>query len=333
MRTPAAMSPELLGIIDWAMARIVGAAAWPSPRPAAGQSRALWLQEVALARAQHDAAALHAGRLYRELVDVEEMLGARVGYRSLPVDGGVVGVRVYRPSGDGPHPCVLLFHGGAYWMGGGAAGFELNDELCRRYCVEAGAVVLNVDYRLAPEFPFPAPLEDAYASLVWAAGDDGRDLGIDPARIVVHGISSGGNLAAGVAALSVERAGPAVRGQILQMPSVDLSADAERMALPPDLLRDVLTIIELYAGDGDPSSPLVSPARRTDLTGLPPAYFVTASFDPLCADAARYAARLHAAGVPTTVAEYPMTHGVGTPADLRRMHDDLVTAFRGLTDG
>lgn len=327
-------SRELQEVLELATRRLTRPAAWPEPRPAPGQDRRLWASEVAVARSQHDAAALQAGRLVRELVPVPEEPVGDMEYRAIPVDGGRIGALVYRPDpaafGPGPYPAVMLLHGGAYWMGGGAAGYELNDQACRDYCTQAGAVVVNVDHRLPPEHPYPVPLEDTYTALGWLA-DRADELRVDRDRIVVHGISSGGNLAAAAVQLTADRGGPAVRGQILQMPSVNLSLDSSRFAgVCPELTEQARRIIELYAGDGDVTTDPVSPGLRADLAGLPAAVVTVGSFDPLSADGLAYVQRLRAAGVPVTVLEYPMTHTAGTPDDIRRSRSDLLPAFRDL---
>jgi acetyl esterase len=298
---------------------------FPPPRPHPGQRREEWLAEVALARSRHDACALRASR---EAPPQPAPPVVATGWARVPVAGGAVAALVYTPQGTGPFGAVVVVHGGAYWMGGGAPGFAMNDTLCRVMCAHANVVVVDVDHRLAPEHPYPAPLEDVYATLAWVHGEAAR-LRVDPARIAVHGISSGGNLAAAAVQLSLDRGGPPVRAQSLQSPSLDLSTGSRRFTGGPDD-DGGRQIVALYRGDGagDPQTAPFSPGLRADLRGLPRALVVLAAFDDLAADALDYAGRLAAAGVPTTVLEYPMTHTVAEPAVYRSNEDDVVAWLR-----
>ena len=321
---PALMPAALAELVGSGQSRLLpGPLPAPSPRP--GQSEAQWRREVALSRARHDACALRAAG---EAPAQPAPPTVATRWASVPVTGGEVNALVYTPEGVGPFGAVVLIHGGAFWMGGGAPGFAMNDTLCRVMCARAGVVVVNVDHRLAPEHPYPTPLEDVYDTLVWLQESATR-LGVDPDRVAVHGISSGGNLAAAVVQLSLDRGGPPVRAQVLQSPSLDLSSGSRRFVGDPED-EGARQIIALYrgAGPGDPESAPSSPGLRADLAGLPPALVVLARFDNLAADARAYAQRLQAAGVPTTVLEYPMTHTVAEPQVYRRNQDEVVAWVR-----
>lgn len=328
--TETAQMPAALAELVQAGAHRLTPGPLPPPCPRPGQDDADWRREVALARARHDACALRASR---QAPAQPTPPTVPVTWARVPVTGGDVDALVYTPDGDGPFGAVVLVHGGAFWMGGGAAGFTMNDTLCRVLCARAGVVVVNVDHRLAPEHPYPTPLEDVYETLVWLEAT-AAELRVDPDRVAVHGISSGGNLAAGVAQLGLDRGGPRVRAQVLQSPSLDLSQGSRRFVGEPED-EGARRIIELYRGSGagDPSAAPFSPGLRADLTGLPPALVVLARFDSLAADARHYAERLAAAGVSTTVREYPMTHTVAEPQVYRRNEDDVVAWVREAVGG
>jgi acetyl esterase len=221
-----------------------------------------------------------------------------------------VRVRRYRPADhEGPLPALVYIHGGGFVVGS----LDLYDADCRRIAAEVGAVVVSVDYRLAPEHPFPAPLDDCYAALVWVAGH-ADELGVDPDRIAVGGESAGGGLAAGVALLARDRGGPRLCLQFLGIPELDDRLETESMrSLGVD--RPITTIAngeiswDSYLGAGvrgtDRVSPYAAPARATDLTGLPPALVTAYELDALRDEDIAYAQRLISAGVPTELHVYP----------------------------
>jgi acetyl esterase len=221
-----------------------------------------------------------------------------------------VRVRRYRPADhEPPLPAVVYFHGGGFVVGS----LELYDADCRRIAAEVGAVVVSVDYRLAPEHPFPAPLEDCYAALVWVAGH-AAELGVDPDRIAVGGESAGGGLAAGVALLARDRGGPRLCLQFLGIPELDDRLETESMrSLGVDCPITTIPNGEIswdsYLGDGvrgtDRVSPYAAPARAADLTGLPPALVTAYEFDALRDEGIAHAQRLLSAGVPTELHVYP----------------------------
>jgi len=198
-------------------------------------------------------------------------------------------------------------------------------------------VVINVGYRLAPEFPFPTGVMDAYAALEWTVTQADR-LGFDPERVGVGGESAGGNLAAAVSLLARDRGGPPLRLQLLEIPGLDLTLGSPSVAkygagyvLPIDELR---WCVANYLGDHDPADPLASPLLAPDLTGLPPAVILTAECDPLADDGRRYADRLTDAGVAVSFVEHAgHVHGSHALTALlpsaRAWRDEVIEAVRG----
>ena len=211
---------------------------------------------------------------------------------------GPLTVRVYRGLvGGAARPLVVNFHGG----GGTLGNLDQSDWLCAWVASRVGAIVVSVDYRLAPEHPFPAGRDDGYAALTWAAGH-AAEVGAG-GRVAVMGDSAGGNLAAVVALLARE-SGPAIDAQVLLYPVVDLrfsGGSHDVFHAGPLLTRADMDVFRAnYLGPhGDPHDPFCSPLLAPDLTGLPPALVITARIDPLHDDGAAYAERLADAGVPT----------------------------------
>ncbi|HEY9374334.1 alpha/beta hydrolase [Streptomyces sp.] len=252
--------------------------------------------------------------------------------RTIPGPPGAppIPVRIYRPEGDVVRrPTVVFLHGGGWVL----CGIDTHDRTCRALCRESGAVVVSVDYRLAPEARFPAPVEDAYAAVRWAAEHVG-ELGGEPSALVVAGDSAGGNLAAAAALLARDRGGPALAGQVLIYPATELAEE-------PDSYRTnaagyYLTTAHIrwfrdqYLGpDGDPTHPLASPLRA-DLAGLPPAHVITAGCDPLCDEGRAFAAALRAAGAAVTEDHRPaMFHGF---LAMSAYLDEARQALRGAAD-
>ena len=219
--------------------------------------------------------------------------------RTAATDAGPLPVRVYVPrDAPGPRPLVVNFHGG----GGTLGHLDHSDWLCAWVSSRVGAVVVSVDYRLAPEHPFPAGLDDGAAGLRWAVAH-AAELGVTSARTAVMGDSAGGNLAAVVCLLARE-SGPAIDAQVLLYPVTDLrfsAASADRFHAGPLLTRADMDVFRAnYLGPhGDPADPRCSPLLAPDLSGLPPALVVTAGIDPLHDDGVAYARRLLDAGVAT----------------------------------
>jgi acetyl esterase len=220
-----------------------------------------------------------------------------------PGPGGTLRVRHYRPHGSTASetlPALVFFHGGGFVIGD----LDTHDGACRALANAARVAVLAVDYRLAPEHPFPAAVDDAIAATRWIAAS-AQTLRIDPARIAVGGDSAGGNLAAVVAIALRDAGGPQLALQVLVYPATDLAAAhpshftyAEGHLLTRD---SVLWFHGHYLGDHARASDWrASPLRAPDLSGLPPTYIVTAGFDPLVDEGEAYAERLIAAGVRVT---------------------------------
>lgn len=221
--------------------------------------------------------------------------------RTVPGPDGPIPVRLYS-LGAGPSlPVLVYFHGGG-WVTGDLA---LVDSLCRALVNRAACAVLSVDYRLAPEHPWPAGLEDCFAAVRWVAEHAG-ELGLNSARLAVGGDSAGGNLAAAVCLKARDRGGPPIAFQALLCPILDCSFDTASYRENGE--GYFLTAATMHwfwdqylAGRADGSDPAASPLRASDLTGLPPALIITAEFDPLRDEGEAYGARLEAAGVPVTV--------------------------------
>ena len=221
-----------------------------------------------------------------------------------------VRVRRYRPADhDAPLPALVYVHGGGFVVGS----LDLYDADCRRIAAEVGAVVFSVDYRLAPEHPFPAALEDCFAALTWVA-DNAPDLCVDPERIGIGGESAGGGISAGVALLARDRGGPALCVQFLGIPELDDRLATRSMrtlgaeSIPVTTLQNIEISWDSYLGQGlrgtDRVSPYAAPARATDLAGLPPALVTAYEFDALRDEDVAYAQELMSAGVPTELHVY-----------------------------
>jgi len=235
----------------------------------------------------------------------------RVEDVTIPGPGGPLRVRLTAPGGGGGAvPGLVFFHGGG-WVAGSIA---THDHLCRAITRDAGVGVVSVGYRLAPEDPFPAAVEDAEAATAWVAGN-ARGLGIDPARLAVGGDSAGGNLAAVVARRARDRGGPALAFQLLLYPITDAGMNTPSYAENAEgyfLTRAAMAWYwDRYVPDAARRlGPDASPLRAGDLAGLPPALVVTAGYDPLRDEAEAYARRLAEAGVAARLAPYPgMIHG------------------------
>jgi acetyl esterase/lipase len=271
-------------------------------------------------------------------VEVDET-GVDVEDRTIPGPPGApeVPVRVYSPSAPtGPVPGLLDIHGGGFVVGSIAMEHAVATRLVRTL----GIAVVAVEYRLAPEHPFPAGLDDCYAALEWMVAES-AGLGIDTDRIGVYGQSAGGGLAAALALLTRDRGGPSLCFQYLGIPELDDRLDTPSMQQFVDTPMwnrpNAVLSWRYYLGpdaDGE-VSPYAAPARATDLSGLPPAYVSTMEFDPLRDEGILYALRLVQAGVPVELHQYPGTfHGsamVPTAAVSRRQAAETLDVIgRGL---
>jgi acetyl esterase len=217
----------------------------------------------------------------------------------VPVAGGRIAIRLYRPSGNGSHPLHVFFHGGGWCRGTLAQ----RDSRCRDTAAGAECVVASVDYRLAPESPFPTATEDCFAALIWLA-DHAGELGIDGGRISVGGESAGANLAAVLCLMTRDRGGPRLLIQILDVPPTDLTMQQPSTYELAHGYMLTRRDMERYTGWylSDPAlatEPYASPLHAVDLTRLPPAVVTTCEYDPLRDDGEAYARRLQESGVPT----------------------------------
>ncbi len=235
---------------------------------------------------------------------------AEIAEREVPGPGGGIPVRVYRPDGDAPLPMVVYFHGGGWTIGS----VDAFDSVTRQVANAAGAIVVSVDYRLAPEHPYPAAVDDCWAATTWAV-EHATELGGDGTRFAVMGDSAGGNLAAVIAQRSAREGGPQPALQVLVYPAVDAAMDtvshrdnAKGYFLDRELMDWFYGCYTRAGGQVD--DPAISPSRAPDLRGVAPAFVITAEYDPLRDEGEAYAAALRAAGVGATVHRFDgMIHG------------------------
>lgn len=223
---------------------------------------------------------------------------ASVETLSIPGPAGTIDARVVRPRNAGAAPPVLIYYHGGGWVLGHV---ESHLREAHYYADKAGCVVVVPGYRLAPEARFPAAVDDCYAVLEWVSANN-ETLGIDASRIAVGGDSAGGNLAAVVAQLARERGGPRLTFQLLVYPVTDAYQDTESYRTKGDgyfLSKSMMAwFIDAYLNDpSERDDPRVSPVRAADLSGLPPAFVVTAEYDPLRDEGEAYAKSLRDAGV------------------------------------
>lgn len=234
--------------------------------------------------------------------------GLMITHRNIPGPAGApeVPVRIYNLKGQPHAPVLLYFHGGAFVLGD----LETEHMSLLQIASQTPCVIISVDYRLAPEHPFPAGVEDCYAALLWAAGAAG-ELDIDTARMAVGGGSAGGALAAAIAQMARDRKGPGLVFQLLNYPVLDNEMTTASMKeftyLPPFFDRSgVDWMWKHYLGNNPGNiSPYAAPMRAKDLSGLPPAYIVTAEYDPLRDEGILYALRLLQAGVSVELHNIP----------------------------
>jgi acetyl esterase len=233
---------------------------------------------------------------------------SRIEDRTIPGEAGPIPVRHYVPAGQAPAepaPLLVYYHGGGWCIGD----LETHDGICRFLAAASGASVLAVDYRLAPEHPFPAAVEDAWTAFAWAAAN-AASLGADPARIAVGGDSAGGNLSAVVSLLAREGGGARPAHQLLLYPVTDAEGQFEsrrtysRGFLLTEADREAYEASYLPGGV-DAADPRVSLLQVADLSNLPPAYLVTAGFDPLRDEGEAYALRMREAGTAVALRRHP----------------------------
>jgi acetyl esterase len=260
--------------------------------------------------------------------------------RTIPGPGGKqeIPVRIYMPKDrHQPGAAFLNFHGGGFIIGD----LESEHDRCLVMAAQGGAVSIGVDYRLAPEHPFPAGVEDCYAALEWTVAN-ASELQIDPTKIVIGGGSAGGNLSAAVALMARDRNGPQLRLQMLIYPVLDDRCETPSMTDDNDpyiwTRQNSLDMWDHYIGNGRTDvSAYAAPARAEDLSGLPPVYMITCEHDPLRDEAILYAMRLMAAGVPVEIHNYPGTvHGfdflMASEISTRAVNEGVEAFVRAVSD-
>ena len=244
--------------------------------------------------------------------------------RYIPGLDGEIPLRIYTPD-DAPAttragdalPMLVLFHGGGFIAGSP----DSHDGGARELCALARAIVVSVDYRLAPEHKFPAAAEDCHAALLWAAAH-AAELGGDATRLAITGDSAGGNLAAAVALMNRDRGGPALALQALVYPTLDPACDSPSAVANGEgyllTTASMKWMWSLYVnGADDYANPYAAPIAAASLAGLPPALVITAEFDPLRDEGEAYGRALEAAGVPVTISRYDgMIHGFASCFDI-----------------
>ena len=303
------LDPEIQPIVDMMAA---------APGPPAH------LVPIEQARAAHDRESQVMGGPGEEVASVRDI--------TVPGPGGPVPVRVFRPEGDGPLPVVAYAHGGG-WAIGTLDGFT---PVCRALANASGAVIASIGYRLAPEHPFPAGLEDVRAAVRWL-GANARELDGDPERLAIAGDSAGGNLATVTARRLRDEGGPALRLQALIYPVCDSALNTPSYRECGDgfglTALSMKRYWELYLDGADGRDPDASPLQADDLSGLPPAFVLTLRDDVLRDEGEAYARALEAAGVPVTLRRYDgAVHGffrwLAKAAIARRAVGEVGAALR-----
>lgn len=254
-----------------------------------------------------------AREMYRGL---QQTLPYQEVHRVFDDDANGVGIRVYRPSDARALPCLLFYHGGGWVIGD----LDTHDSVCRQLANQAECVVIAADYRLAPEHPWPAALDDCYQVLQWSV-DNADKLDIDPTRVAVGGDSAGGNLAACVSLRSKFEGGPPIAFQLLIYPVTDAALNTPSYEENGEgyllTMESMAWFLDQYLGTGtdNRNDPLALPLQADDLADLPDACIITAEFDPLRDEGEQFADKLKDAGVNT---------------DLRRF-DGMIHGFFGMT--
>lgn len=274
-----------------------------------------------------------------QLVDARDVPIGRIDERTVPGAGGDLALRLYTPvaAPGSLLPVLVFFHGGGFVIGS----LQSHDAPCRQLANGAKCLVVSVAYRLAPEAPFPAAVDDALAATQWVF-DHAAEIGADATRLAVGGDSAGGNLAAVVAQQRRDAGRPAPMFQLLFYPAVDLTDDpaagfTSRQAHATGYfleLEMMAWFLQHYVPAGvDAAEPRLSPLRHPKLAGLPAAYVAVAGYDPLHDEGVAYARALEAAAVPTTLVEYPgQIHGFisfgGAVEDGRRALEAAAAALK-----
>ncbi|MEO7369663.1 MAG: alpha/beta hydrolase [Ilumatobacteraceae bacterium] len=231
---------------------------------------------------------------------------------TIPVDGAEIGARVYTPEGEGPHPVVMFFHGGGWVI----CSLDTHDNLARAICRDAEALVVSVDYRMAPEFRFPTAAHDCFAATKWVA-QNAASLGGDATRLAICGDSAGGNLSAVVSQMARDGGGPNVSYAALIYPAVDmtrtggsLDENASGYFLETESME---WFMNHYLTDAERADVLASPLLHSNLAGLPDTFIATCEYDPLRDEGEAYADALRASGVHVDSKRYDgLIHGAAT---------------------
>lgn len=268
-----------------------------------------------------------------ELTAARDVAVGRIDNFTIPGPGGKIRARGYAPvAASGSLPALIYFHGGGFVAGS----LESHDGLCRQFAAEGGFKVIAVDYRLAPENPYPAAVDDAWAATQWIE-QNAADLGVDAGRIAVGGDSAGAMLAAIVTQLAKEKGGLKLAFQLLMFPNTQIGGETSSLnefAVGYFLERRAIEYFHaLYLPPGtDTGSPRVSPLRANDFTGLPPAYVMLGGYDPLHDEGLAYAEKLKAAGVAVTVADHAdMVHCfIYLQTILPQAHDAVAAAAKAV---
>ncbi len=262
--------------------------------------------------------------------------------RRLPVPTGVdvlaaqataadctaIGLRVYRRRADPTGALILYLHGGGHFC----CSIDTSDKACRWYASDSGATLVSVDYRFAPEHPYPTAVEDAYAALAWVAAH-GRELGGDPARLGIMGDSAGGGMAAGVALMARDRGGPVLTRQVLIYPMLDDRTTEPDREIEPFLAwtyADNVTAWQALLGEAAGTAKVpayAAPARAEELAGLPPTYIEVGQLDAFRDEDVDYATRLSRAGVEVELHVRP-----GVPHDFELVAPEAEVTRRAAAD-
>jgi len=236
---------------------------------------------------------------------------AAVREQTISGPGGPLRIRTYTPHGTGPFPLLVFYHGSGFVL----CSLDTHDGMCRNLCAGAGCVVASVDYRLAPEYKFPAGIDDCLHATRWAAAH-AAELGADPGRIAIAGYSAGATMAAVTALRLRDEGGPALCGQLLLYPVTDYytpgTPSYDENGEGYGLTRETMKWFwDHYLSDpSEGAHPHAAPLRAPVLSGLPPAFVITAEYDPLRDEGELYAERLKAAGVPAVLSRYDgINHG------------------------
>lgn len=271
---------------------------------------------------------------------VDELISQFTGSWTTPVDvdvtdfaasaadGTPIPLRLYRKAGSAPGSLVVYLHGGGMFL----CSIDTHDPICRSYTAASGVPMLSVDFRFAPEHPFPASVEDCYAAVQWAAAN-AADLGVAPERIAIMGDSAGGGIAAAVALMARDRGGPVLRSQILVYPMLDDRTTVSDPAIEPFAMwttHDNITGWGCLLGDAAGSeqvSSYAAPAREQDVSNLPPAYIEVGQLDIFRTEDIQYAERLGRAGVGVELHVHP-----GVPHAFEVCAPSSAVALRAMAD-